>query len=149
MNAEELEYADKWAVETFGAAELGDLRRTDRLVKMAAAIAENPSASLPESMRNWAETIAAYRFLDNEAITHEQIMLPHWMKTREEAMQHARVLLPADTTNVNLSSHKSTEGLGPIGRGSSAQGFAHAHRLGHGCRYAAVAGLSVSRTFCP
>jgi hypothetical protein len=31
---------------------------------MATAIAENPSASLPESMRNWAETLAAYRFLD-------------------------------------------------------------------------------------
>jgi hypothetical protein len=35
---------------------------------MVAAIAENPSASLPESMRNWIETLAAYRFLDNEAM---------------------------------------------------------------------------------
>jgi len=43
-----LEHADKWAVETFGMAELGDLRRTDRLVKMATAIAENPSASLED-----------------------------------------------------------------------------------------------------
>jgi hypothetical protein len=34
MGGEELEHADKWAVGTFGAAELGDLRRTDRLVKM-------------------------------------------------------------------------------------------------------------------
>jgi hypothetical protein len=68
MNGEELEHSDKWAVGTFGAAELGYLRRTDRLVKMVAAIAENPSASLPESMRNWIETLAAYRFLDNEAM---------------------------------------------------------------------------------
>jgi len=148
MDREGLEHPDKWAVEIFGTAELGDLRRTDRLVKMAAAIAENPSASLPESMRNWAETLAAYRFLENEAITHEQIMLPHWMRTREETMRHARVLLPADTTNVNLSKHETTEGLGPIGRGSSAQGFARAHRLGHGCRYTAVAWVSVSRTLC-
>jgi Transposase DNA-binding len=50
---------------------------------------------LPESMRNWADTLAAYRFLDNETVTHEQIMLPHWMTTRQEAMQHARVLLAA------------------------------------------------------
>jgi hypothetical protein len=49
MDREGLEHPDKWAVETFGTAELGDLRRTDRLVKMATAIAENPSASLPES----------------------------------------------------------------------------------------------------
>jgi len=74
-------------------------------------------------MRNWADTLAAYRFLDNEAITHEQIMLPHWMTTREEVMRHSRVLLPADTTDINLSSHETAEGLGPIGRGNKAQGF--------------------------
>ena len=63
MDIQGLEHPDQWAVETFGTAELGDLRRTDRLVKMAAAIAENPSASLPESMRNWGDTLAASRFL--------------------------------------------------------------------------------------
>jgi hypothetical protein len=36
-------------------------------------------------MRNWGDTLAAYRFLDNETVTHGQIMLPHWMATREEA----------------------------------------------------------------
>jgi hypothetical protein len=123
MDTERLEHPEKWAVETFGTAELGDLRRTDRLVKMATAIAENPSASLPESMRDWAETLAAYRFLDNESITHEQIMQSHWMITHQEAMQHPRVLLAADTTDVNLSSHETAEGLGPIGRGKKAQGF--------------------------
>src|SRR5690348_7818380 len=92
MDGEGLEHPDKWAVETFGTAELGDLRRTDRLVKMATAIVENPSASLLESMRNWGDTLAASRFLDNEAITHEYIMLPHWMMTREEAIKHSRVL---------------------------------------------------------
>ena len=90
MDVEGLEHPDKWAVETFGTAELGDLRRTDRLVRMATVIAENPSASLPESMRNWADTLAAYRFLDNPNISHEQIMLPHWIQTREEAMRHSR-----------------------------------------------------------
>ena len=123
MDTEGLEHPDTWAVETFGTTELGDLRRTDRLVKMATAIAENPSASLPESMRNWGDTLAAYRFLDNPDITHEQIMLPHWMNTRQEAMQRSRVLLAADTTDINLSSHEAAEGLGPIGRGNKAQGF--------------------------
>jgi hypothetical protein len=123
MNAEDLEHPERWAVETFGTSELGDLRRTDRLVKMATAIADNPSASLPESMRNWSDTLAAYRFLDNEEITHEQIMAPHWMMTRKGAAQRRRVLLLADTTQINLSSHETTEGLGPIGRGHKGQGF--------------------------
>lgn len=110
MNEEGLEDLGKWAAETFGTTELGDLRRTDRLVKMATAIAENPSASLPESMRNWADTLAASRFLDNTAMTHEQIMLPHWMNTRQEVMECSRALLIADTTDINLSSHSSTDG---------------------------------------
>src|SRR3954464_6903279 len=77
MNIKELENAGKWAVETFGAADLGDPRRTDRLVKVAAVLGENPSVSLPRSMRNWADTQGTYRFLNNEAVTHEQIMMPH------------------------------------------------------------------------
>ena len=123
MNVKELENAEKWAVETFGAAELGDPRRTDRLVKVAAALGENPSVSLPRSMRNWADTQGAYRFLGNEAVTHEQIMQPHWRETRSEAEQRRQVLMIGDTTEVNLSTHQATTGLGPVGRGNKAMGF--------------------------
>ena len=91
---------------------------------MATAIAENPSASLPESMRNWADTLAAYRFLDNEAITHEQIMTPPLDEQPvKKQCNTPACLLAADTTDVNLSSHETAEGLGPIGRGNKAQGF--------------------------
>src|SRR5260370_29275179 len=121
MDIEGLEHPDKWAVETVGTAELGDLRRTERLVKMATAIAENPSASLPESMRNWAYTLGAYRFLDNPEITHQQIMEPHWMNTRQEVMRHRRVLLAADTTALTLSTHETPEASCPIWRGNKAQ----------------------------
>src|SRR5437763_2260561 len=123
MNTETLKNAEKWAVETFGAAEFGDPRRTDRLVKIAAVLGENPSVSLPRSQRNWADTLGAYRFLNNEAISHEQIMMPHWIVSRSEAEQRSQVLLIGDTTDVNLSTHKTTKGLGPVGRGNKAQGF--------------------------
>ncbi len=106
MNVKELENVEQWAVKTFGAAELGDPRRTDRLVKVAAALGENPSVSLPASMRNWADTQGAYRFLKNEAVNHEQIMMPHWAQTRWEAEQRSQVLMIGDATEVNLSTHK-------------------------------------------
>lgn len=123
MNVKELEKVEEWAVKTFGAADLGDPRRTDRLVKMAAILGENPSVSLPTSMRNWADTQGAYRFLTNEAVTHEQILMPHWVQTQSEAERRSQVLLRGDTTDVNLSSHKATTGLGPVGRGNTAKGF--------------------------
>src|SRR5256886_16253252 len=87
IDSNDIENVEKWAVETFGAADLGDPRRTDRLVKVAAALGENPSVSLPRSMRNWADTQGPYRFLNNEAITHEQIMMRHWSQTRSDAEQ--------------------------------------------------------------
>ena len=49
MKMETLQNAEAWAVETFGGAELGDPRRTDRLVKVASALGENPSVSLPST----------------------------------------------------------------------------------------------------
>ncbi len=52
MDQEPLQHAEEWAVKTFGAAELGDPRRTDRLIKVASALAANPSASLPHATSN-------------------------------------------------------------------------------------------------
>lgn len=61
MKPKDLENPENWASKTFAAAELGDPRRTDRLVQMAAALAEEPAASLPSAMRSVSETLAAYR----------------------------------------------------------------------------------------
>src|SRR5258708_1105695 len=117
MNTNDLEHPEEWASKTFAPAELGDPRRTDRLVRMAAALAEEPAASLPKAMRNTSETLAAYRFLDTAEISHEQIMQPHWMQTREIAASRPWVLLMADTTEINLTTHTSTTGMGPVGQG--------------------------------
>src|SRR5258708_25634507 len=123
MNTETLQNPEAWAVETFGAAELGDPRRTDRLVKVASALGENPSVSLPASMRNWADIHAAYQFLGNPAISHEQIMAPHFAAVYQEAAERRQILMIGDTTHVNLSTHQATPGLRPVGRGNKAQGF--------------------------
>jgi hypothetical protein len=123
MKREAFEQTETWAVQTFGAAEWGDPRRTDRLVPMAMVRAENPAASLPKSMRHWGETLAASRFLGTKAIAHEHILAAHWMQTCTEADQRKWVLLAADTTDSKRSTHKTTTGAGPLGRGSSAQGF--------------------------
>lgn len=123
MNIKTLQNPEEWAVETFGAAELGDVRRTERLVRMASAFGENPGVSLPASMPNWADTHAAYLFLGNPAISHEQIMAPHCAATYQEAARRSQVLLIGDATDVNLSTHKACIGLGPVGRGNKAMGF--------------------------
>ena len=62
------------AVHEFAEAELGDLRRTKRLIELATILAQNPRASLPEARGNSAMLKAAYRFFANEAIEPQDII---------------------------------------------------------------------------
>src|SRR5690349_1070744 len=93
MDISEPENVEKWAVKTFGAVECGDQRRTDRLIKVASALAKNPSASLPCASETWGETAGAYRFLSNPDVSYEQILSPHWAMT-----YHARERVPSYLT---------------------------------------------------
>ena len=61
----------KWAQLNFAGCELGDKRRTNRLVQVAEEIANNPSASLPNQIERWGDLKAAYRLFDREEVTFD------------------------------------------------------------------------------
>jgi hypothetical protein len=122
MNSRILLSPQQWAESTFGSVHLGDQRRTQRAVEIAARIARQPGASLPRQMPNEAALHAAYRFLQNPHVSYEQLIRPHLHQTREAAGQHSQVLLIQDTTDLDYHAHPTTTGLGPIGTGSH-QGF--------------------------
>jgi hypothetical protein len=122
-NKNPCEPPEKWAVSTFGAAELGDPRRTDRLIKVASGLAANPSASLPHASETWGETNGAYRFLSDPAFSYEEILLPHWSQTYHEASQGSRTLLLADTTEFDFTTHQALKGRGPVGNSKENIGF--------------------------
>src|SRR4030042_915870 len=54
----------RWAAAEFGGAELGDRRRCPRLIRVAAALGEDPNGTLPGSFSGWAEVKAAYRLVE-------------------------------------------------------------------------------------
>ena len=108
---------ERWAAQTFGAARLGDRRRTRRVVALAAALARQPDASLPAQLRDPAALKAAYRLLDAPALSHAALLAPHWRQTRRAAGARPLVLLVQDTTTLDYSHHPTTSGLGPIGNG--------------------------------
>ena len=115
MNTKEILDPECWAKSTFGASKLKDIRRTGRAVKTAAHMAENASASLPAQMQTWKETMALYRLLNEEDVTFEALMQPHWQQTREQIETRSVVLLVQDTTGVDLTHHPKTTGLGQVG----------------------------------
>jgi hypothetical protein len=57
-----------WAEQNFASVDLGDCRRERRLVKVAAALAQDPGGTLPGAIPKWKNLKAAYRLLDNSAI---------------------------------------------------------------------------------
>lgn len=109
-----------WAQETFGAAELGDPRRTRRLVRVAAQVAADPQGSLPREMGgDWAALKAAYRLVRADGVTHEAISRPVWQQTRQQVEQEPGVvLLVHDDTQVDYGYRRAISGLGPIGNGT-------------------------------
>jgi hypothetical protein len=100
MNAHILLSAQDWAEQTFGSVRLGHQSRTERAVKMGAAIAHDPAASLPAQMQTEADVYAAYRFLATPAVSHEKLIQPHVQQTRAVMEQAERVLLIQDTTEI-------------------------------------------------
>jgi hypothetical protein len=120
MDAKTLTDPVAWAQDTFGGAQLGDTRRNQRLVQVAAQVAADPEGSLPREMGgDWAELKAAYRLLRADGVTHEAISLPAWQQTRQLVEQEQGVvLLVHDDTQVDYGYRPAIRGLGPIGNGS-------------------------------
>jgi transposase-like protein/transposase Tn5 family protein len=106
----------RWAEREFGAAELGDVRRTRRLVKLATAMAERGSTSLPEVCEERAELQAGYRFFSNEGVRPASMLRSHAHATIERMATEPVVLAVQDTTALTYSEHAETSGLGAIAK---------------------------------
>lgn len=104
-----------WAANEFGHAELGDDRRTDRLIMIATAFAQQPTAPIPQACGPGSATQGAYRFFENDDIDPEAIRDAHHQATLQRLRPHPVVLALQDTSTLNYSTHPQTEGLGPIG----------------------------------
>jgi hypothetical protein len=103
-----------WAEEEFGAAELGDVRRTARLVQLASALGAQPHASLPQATEDSAQLKAAYRFFSNHYIQAEAVLASHIQATQRRLQAVPLVLAVQDTSLLDYSHYPETEGLGPL-----------------------------------
>lgn len=103
----------------FGKAELGDRRRTKRLVQVADALVRHPGGSLPEKLRGPGELEGLYRLMKGKAVTHESVLAPHRERTLQRVAEHdGTVLILHDTTELDYTTHRSVCDAGQIGNGS-------------------------------
>ena len=57
-----------WAVEETAAADIGDGRLNRRFGNLLNILASSPNKTIPSACSGWSETLAAYRFFDNERV---------------------------------------------------------------------------------
>lgn len=105
---------EHWAQQEFGGADLGDARRTARLVQLARQLAERPEASLPQALEDSASLKAAYRFFDNADIAHEKILASHVSCSASRMHGEEVILAVQDSSYIDYSGHPHTDGLGPL-----------------------------------
>ncbi len=55
-------------------SQMHDVRHAKRLAKLLSELSERPVRSIPRAGHGWAETVAAYRFLDNPKVGVAEIL---------------------------------------------------------------------------
>jgi hypothetical protein len=103
----------------FGKAQLGDARRTRRLVKSADLLMEHPGGTLPQKLTQWSDLMGLYRLLAAETVTHQAVMQSHCERTLQLAGRSGGVVLFIhDSTELDYTQVPALAGqLGQIGNG--------------------------------
>ena len=107
-----------WSRQEFAGLDLGDTRLNDRLVGIADALAAAPMSPISSACGDWSAVKAAYRFFDNDQVSPEKVLGPHFQQTVDRMRVHERVFAIQDTTYLDYTAHRATHGLGPIGNGA-------------------------------
>lgn len=115
--------AAEWAAEEMSGARLRDRRRVRSVIRITAAIVEQPHRSLSCALGP-AVRQAAHRIFEHEGTSVAKLIAGHVVQTGLRCREHERVLIPQDTT-VFVYGQEKIVGLGMI-NGSTKRGL-----LGH------------------
>lgn len=104
-----------WAEREFGHAQLGDRRRTRRLVSIAAAVRTRPAGTVSAVFDTPAALHGAYDFLENDAAEPASVALAMAQATAERAREFPSAWAVTDGTSVSITDRAGTKGTGRIG----------------------------------
>src|ERR1700677_4191615 len=104
-----------WAVESFGQVELGDARRTARLVEMATAACVRPSGRVSAVFPEHREREGAYDFLENDQIDAEEMKAGLMAATVRCCRELPFVFVPVDGTSVTVTDRTGERDFGRVG----------------------------------
>ena len=108
----------EWSRQEFGSADLGDSRRTARLVAMGAAACERPSGKVAAVFGVEREREGAYDFLESEHVAAEEIMASVAAATTARCASCRFVFVPVDGTSISVADRARTRDFGNVGSDS-------------------------------
>lgn len=113
-----------WAGTEFETIDLGDERRNKRAIRLVERLSAQPMASVPQACGDWADTMAACRFFDNEEVDWRAILGAHTDCAKTRMAGHEVVLCIQDTTELDFNGQEAS-GLGPLSYEAQRGMYAH------------------------
>lgn len=125
MKSSEIKVKDWVETELMG-ADFGDDRLDKRAMILLERLGDNLSVSIPAACFGLDETLAAYRFFDNQKVTSDLVLASHRDATIRRMAKHDKVFLVQDTTELDYTGKASAQSVGSLGWGGNRRGmFAH------------------------
>lgn len=115
-----------WVLEEMRDVDLQDERLNNRLTEVLSQLGGHPTASIPAACGGYAETVAAYRFFDNDKVDFDNVLQPHIEATLRRVADQPMAILVQDTTEIDLTRpDQPVIGAGPLDDGVRRGAFLH------------------------
>jgi hypothetical protein len=103
-----------WIEAELAECQRHEARHTKRLGRLLDRLSARPVTSMPTACHGWAQTVAAYRFLDNPAIGVQEILSGHIQATLQRRRAQEVVLRVQDTTFLHYGTTHPKAGMGTV-----------------------------------
>ncbi len=107
--------ARRWADDQFGHAELGDRRRTARLVDLAEDVIRRPTGIVSRACVTSASREGAFRWLENGKIRPDAVRDAVIERTMAQCRSEGTVIVPIDGSSLSIEDANNAKGLGGVG----------------------------------
>jgi len=105
----------EWATREFGDADVGDARRTDRLVRVAAAAAARPAGRITDVMKAPADRRGAFRLMGNRDAAPDEVAKAAHRACASAVRGQGFVFVPVDGSSLNITDLTREKDLGIVG----------------------------------
>jgi hypothetical protein len=110
-----MDQALEWAEVEFGEAQLGDVRRTRRLVMLGAELARQPAGTVTRACASSASREGAFRWLESDSVRVEPVRDALVQAALGRCVEHRLVYVSVDGTSLTLTDKSGEKGLGAVG----------------------------------